>query len=127
MGTIFTPRMLCSSACSKKRLQLRAAAEHGVGEAMAGGGSEDFPTGRPSESSLLRKSCFRKTPEPLQKTKIGQEEREGRGKNCSKKSQSLASTAMLMQAACAQCRYGHRLLAAARDVQIPSEPARMWA
>lgn len=53
------------------------------------GGSEDFPTDRPSESSLLRKSCFRKTPEPLQKTKIGQKERErereGRGKNCSKK------------------------------------------
>lgn len=67
------------------------------------GGSEDFPTGRPSESSLLRKSCFRKTPEPLQKTKIGQKERErereGRGKKCSKNSQSPALTAMLMQAA----------------------------
>lgn len=48
------------------------------------GGSEDFPTGRPSESSLLQKSCFRKTPEPLQKTKIGKEEREEKGKNCSK-------------------------------------------
>lgn len=43
------------------------------------GGSEDFPTDRPSESSLLRKSCFRKTPEPLQKTKIGQKERERGG------------------------------------------------
>lgn len=42
------------------------------------GGSEDFPTDRPSESSLLRKSCFRKTPEPLQKTKIGQKEKERR-------------------------------------------------
>lgn len=44
------------------------------------GGSEDFPTDRPSESSLLRKSCFRKTPEPLQKTKIGQKEREREGR-----------------------------------------------
>lgn len=43
------------------------------------GGSEDFPTDRPSESSLLQKSCFRKAPEPLQKTKIGQKERERGG------------------------------------------------
>lgn len=66
------------------------------------GGSEDFPTDRPSESSLLRKSCFRKTPEPLQKTKIGQKEREreGRGKNCSKKKKIPNSIleVMLMQA-----------------------------
>lgn len=65
------------------------------------GGSEDFPTDRPSESSLLRKSCFRKTPEPLQKTKIGQKEKERRkGKKTAlkKKSQTPALRVMLLRA-----------------------------
>ena len=65
------------------------------------GGSEDFPTDRPSESSLLRKSCFRKTPEPLQKTKInqkGKERERGGEKTAVKKSQTPALRVMLMQA-----------------------------
>lgn len=73
------------------------------------GGSEDFPTDRPSESSLLRKSCFRKTPEPLQKTKIGQKERKrekGGEKNCSKKNSQTPSLRVMLMLVVRQWEWG---------------------